>query len=155
MSNLASFTFRHTFLPDAPMTNDWVALAAICNIVYGHRSILETEKSNNVAFGTPVASRPILCQYLLGRKHFPRPHITHGKHAGYGSVITSMIIYEMVLLIPPLCCIYASVNWVSIDSGNGLSPVRRQALTWINADLQSIGPLETNFSENRIEIQNF
>ena len=26
--------------------------------------------------------------------------------------------------------IYASVNWVSISSGNGLSPVRRQAITW-------------------------
>ena len=26
--------------------------------------------------------------------------------------------------------IYASVNWVGIGSGNGLSPVRRQAITW-------------------------
>ena len=29
----------------------------------------------------------------------------------------------------------ASVNWVSIGSGNGLSPVRRQAITWANAGL--------------------
>ena len=29
--------------------------------------------------------------------------------------------------------IYTSVNWVSISSGNGLSPVRCQAITWTNA----------------------
>ena len=48
--------------------------------------------------------------------------------------------------------------WVSIGSGNqvmGLLLVRRQAITWTNADLLSIGPLGTNFSEILIEIQNF
>ena len=44
-------------------------------------------------------------------------------------------------------CIYASVKWVSIGSGNGLSPIRCQAITWTNADLLSIGPLGTNFSD--------
>ena len=43
---------------------------------------------------------------------------------------------------------------VSISSGNGLSPVRCQAITWTNADLLSIGPLGTNFSEIQIEIEN-
>ena len=42
---------------------------------------------------------------------------------------------------------YASGNWVSIGSGNGLAPVWRQAIAWTNADLLSIGPLGTNFSE--------
>ena len=32
-------------------------------------------------------------------------------------------------------------------SGNGLSPVRCQAITWTNTDLLSIGPLGTNFSD--------
>ena len=32
-------------------------------------------------------------------------------------------------------------------SGNGLLPVRCQAITWTNASLLSIGPFETNFSE--------
>ena len=41
-----------------------------------------------------------------------------------------------------------------ICSGNGLSPVRRKAITLTYAGLLSIGPLETNFSEIRIEIQN-
>ena len=36
-----------------------------------------------------------------------------------------------------------------------MSPVRLQAITLTNADLLSIGPLGTNFSEIRNEIQNF
>ena len=48
--------------------------------------------------------------------------------------------------------IYVSVNWVSIGSGNGLSPVRRQAITWTNGDLLSIGPLGINFSEIQIKV---
>ena len=51
--------------------------------------------------------------------------------------------------------VYASVNWTSIGSGNGLSPVRRQAITWAIVDLLSIGPLGTNFSEIYIKIQTF
>ena len=51
--------------------------------------------------------------------------------------------------------IYASINWISIGSGNGLSTVRRQALTWTNADLLAIGPSGANFSHIRRETQNF
>ena len=50
---------------------------------------------------------------------------------------------------------YASVNWLSLGSGNGLSPVRRQAITWTNADLLSIRPLERNLSEIRTNIKIF
>ena len=50
---------------------------------------------------------------------------------------------------------YASVNWVSIGSGNGLSPVRRQAITGTSARLLSIGPLGTEFTEIQIEILTF
>ena len=39
------------------------------------------------------------------------------------------------------------MNQFSIGSGNGLSLLQRQAITWTNADLLSIGPLETNFNE--------
>ena len=42
-----------------------------------------------------------------------------------------------------------------IGSDNGLSPERRQAIIWTNAVILLIGPLGTNFSENRIEIQTF
>ena len=42
-----------------------------------------------------------------------------------------------------------SVNWVNISSGNGLSPVRRQAITWTDAGSLSIGRLGANFIEIR------
>ena len=42
------------------------------------------------------------------------------------------------------------MKWDIIGSGNGLSPVRRQAIIWNNAGLLSIGPMGTNFSKIRI-----
>ena len=50
-------------------------------------------------------------------------------------------------LIFPLCRIYASVNWVSIGSDNGLSPIRCQTITQTNAGILFIGPLATHFCE--------
>ena len=50
------------------------------------------------------------------------------------------------------CHIHVSVNWINIASGNGFWPVQRQAITWTNADLLSIGPLGTNFGEVQIKI---
>ena len=47
--------------------------------------------------------------------------------------------------------IYVSKQ-TSIDSDNGLSPGRRQAIIWTNAGLLLIEPLGTNFSEIYIEI---
>ena len=46
-------------------------------------------------------------------------------------------------------------NFTTIGSGNGLSPGRRQAITWTNAGILLIGPLGTNFSEILIKIQTF
>ena len=40
----------------------------------------------------------------------------------------------------------------NIDSDNGLSPERRQAIIWIKAGILLIGPLGINFSEILIEI---
>ena len=53
------------------------------------------------------------------------------------------------------CRIYASLNWVIIVPGNGLSPFRRQAITCNNTELLLIGSLGTNFSERRIKLQSF
>ena len=47
--------------------------------------------------------------------------------------------------------IYASVAYITIDSDNGLSPVRRQAIFWTNAGILLIGSLGINFSEILIE----
>ena len=49
--------------------------------------------------------------------------------------------------------VYSSVKWVSISSGNGLSPVRRQANTWTHPVLLSIGQLrEIQCSSNQSSI---
>ena len=42
-----------------------------------------------------------------------------------------------------------------IDSDNGLSPDRSQAIIWTSAGILLIGPLGTNFSEILIEILTF
>ena len=42
-----------------------------------------------------------------------------------------------------------------IGSDNGLSPGRRQAITWTNVGILLIGPLGTNFSEMLIKIHTF
>ena len=39
------------------------------------------------------------------------------------------------------------MDWDIIGSGDGLSPDRRKAITWINDGLLSIGLLRTYFSE--------
>ena len=65
----------------------------------------------------------------------------------------SMFTYSK--LISPSGRIYVSVNWVSIGSDNGLLPAWHQAITWTNAHLLSIGPLEKNFNEIWTKIQSF
>ena len=44
-------------------------------------------------------------------------------------------------------CHMASVNWVNTGSWNSMVAVRSHAINWINTDLLSVGPLETNFNE--------
>ena len=46
-------------------------------------------------------------------------------------------------------------NLTIIDSDNGLSPGRRQAIIWTNAAILSIGPLGTNLNEISSGIQTF
>ena len=55
----------------------------------------------------------------------------------------------------PLVPIYVSVNWVSIGSSNGLSPVWRQASIWTNDGLLLIGPLGANLGEIQIKMLKF
>ena len=59
---------------------------------------------------------------------------------------------ELPQLIEAEWCIYASVTYTTIDSENGLSPVRRQAIIWTNAGVLLIGPSGTNLIEIFIQI---
>ena len=58
---------------------------------------------------------------------------------------------QLVNWSPPSAA-YALMNWVSIGWDNCLSPWRRQAIFWTNADVLSIGLLGTYFSEIWIRI---
>ena len=67
-----------------------------------------------------------------------------------GNILCRLIkieLYKIFAIINPvikgLHCM--SVNWVSIGSDNGLSPIRRKAIILTNAGLLSIGPFGTNF----------
>ena len=57
--------------------------------------------------------------------------------------------------LSPWCRIYASLNWTSIGSDNGLSPGLCQTIILTNTGILLIGPLGTNFSEILIEIYTF
>ena len=74
-----------------------------------------------------------------------------------------MILFDLSILqtdyylthVPLVPRIYASMNWVSIGTGKGLSSIQRQDIIWNIADLLSIAPLGTNFSGILIGIQSF
>ena len=61
--------------------------------------------------------------------------------------------FPLLIACVALWCI-ASLSLVNIGSGNGLSPVRRQAITWTNFDLLSIAP-HVQTSVKFDEIRNF
>ena len=73
-------------------------------------------------------------QVLLMRSCFLHGHLLN--HWGW-------VTYICISKVPLIC------------SGNGFSPVRRQAIIWSNAGILLIGPLGTNFSEILIEIHTF
>ena len=77
------------------------------------------------------------------------------KYEGDSKDLTDVSKTQMYLTHLPQYCIYASVNGVCIGSGNGLSSVKSQAITWTNAKLLSMGPLGTNFSEILIKHKTF
>ena len=78
---------------------------------------------------------------------------------GSWEVNTPFVSLTELTHLPVVPHIYPSMNSASIGSCDGLSPVRRQAITWTNADLLSdllsIGPLGIKFSEIRINIHSF
>ena len=103
------------------------------------------------------------CKNIFIGRHFVTSSNVHLYRVGHKPLLKVMItqfinVYKHLSakkILTHLSHIYASWNWVSIGSGNGLSPVRRQAINWTNGCLLPIGHLETNFIEILIKIQNF
>ena len=56
--------------------------------------------------------------------------------------------WRVITLISPECHIYTSVNWVRLGSGNGLLPIRHQAITWTNADTVNWTPRNKLWNQN-------
>ena len=77
----------------------------------------------------------------------PSTHMARrlGVHSGLG--------WTHLPLVPHICV--NELDWINTGSGNGLSPVRHQAITWTNAVLLSIRPTGTNFSEIWIKYETF
>ena len=104
-----------------------------------------------------VADRHLFTEWLVSVNHHQPPFRLESNFATYNIVLV-INSAPNPLTTPhpsPLCRIYASVNWVTNGSDNGLSPTRRQAIIQTNAVLVSIGPSETNISEFVIKIQTF
>ena len=109
---------------------------------------------NNLWFsywGIPLESRN--CSWVPAKRHF-RTTILVPYHPVQVTVCR-LKSYLLVYLIEAEWRIYASVNLTIIGSDNGLSPGRRQAITWTSAGILLIGPLGTNFSEILMEIHTF
>ena len=81
----------------------------------------------------PINNIPALVQIMAwcrsGNKPFSEPMMV-SYSASMSYVETENGPFYFILTHPPLCRMYVSVNWAIIGSGNGLSPIQRQAITW-------------------------
>ena len=75
----------------------------------------------------------------LGRRNRRLRPINRFKTLGWMNSSPPTCAWYMRPWTGSVCLIYASVNWVSVASNNSMSPVWRQYITWISADLLSIG----------------
>ena len=95
--------------------------------------------------------------HFHSRKCIWKHHLENGRHLVSASIsyYTQWHMYTEYQLISPKFHIYASVNWVNIISGNGLSPRQHRAIIWTNADILSIRPKGIYSNEIIFEIQIF
>ena len=99
------------------------------------------DSCNSWFYETVYSNQTVLAPYIPFAMN-PAPILTHLPLVPY--------IYIYIYIY-----IYASVNWVSIGSDNGLSPLRCKDSIWTNAGLLLIWPLGTIINEILIKMQNF
>ena len=107
----------------------------------------------SVSRKTPVSRPNVL--YVEITLNMTRLWITNNNIYMYFIIMFLFLTEYYNHIISTECRIYASVIWVNIILGDGLSPIWCQAITWTNAALFSNGAMETNVSEIRIKIQKF
>ena len=89
-------------------------------------------------------------KYTAGYNYLSIPEATNYKNDSSGEIhLLSLTLSKAEWRI------YASVQPTSMGSDNGLSPVRRQVIIWINAAILSIRPQWTYFSETLFKIRKF
>ena len=102
--------------------------------------------------------------YLLQnypRAIFTEPHRWYVNIGPGNGIVPAAIWATTQINIGPLSTYWSRVTHVCvskltiIDSDNGLSPCRRQAIIWTNDGILITGSLGTNFSEISIGIQTF
>ena len=147
--HLCGKDYKH-FSPHCCKCNSFGCIAAIrcVNACHGPQNDSVYSGSEHRQFNSP--------RLVKREAGFPNP-----RRALIGSnqlwrVNDSPYYRELVNSSPPIVPhIYASLNRVSIGSDNGLSPIRRQAITWTNAGFLLNGLLRTNISEILIWILSF
>ena len=127
------------------------------------RVFITTKTDGGLAFG--------ICQHQWW---------THWRNTVYETILQLLVTFRTSILFPVHLHIYETsmpiddcdlgrlvlIHWgrvthicvdnlTIIGSDNGLSPGRRQAITWTNVGILLIGPMGTNFSEMLIEIHTF
>ena len=89
--------------------------------------------------GTPSVNNGFSSQRASNAERLSLSWRHHGIHLTHWCRVTHICVGKLTI----------------IGSDNGLSPERRQAIIWTNAQIWLIGPLGTNFSDILIEIQAF
>ena len=107
--------------------------------------------------GCPIwVDRPTLSQSVADILARNRHQTTNNHHACSNMIIVSHDIYCAMQIshwgrVTQICLDNLTIN----GSDNGLAPLRRQTIIWINAAILSIIPEGTYFSETLFKIQKF
>ena len=129
-------------------------------LFYFHASIFGLNYQLEIlGINSPFGNLIIRVCYMLGRRSCVKNAYQYMPSTPKNRVTVSC--YRPTICVPPPLTHWGRVthicvgNLTIIGSDNGLSPGRRQAITWTNVGILLIGPLGTNFSEMLIEIHTF
>ena len=109
------------------------------SLAYSHNAIYQLVELYNSIVGRPLCSESVKCQEQCWSLEL--------------TVHLVLLVYHLTPWgrVTHICV----SNLTIIDSGDDLSPGRRQAIIWINAGILFIRSIVTNFNEISIDIRKF
>ena len=141
-----------------------------CTLFLEHKNADTLLQSKIAKFMGPTWDPPGSCRPQMGSMLAPWTLLS-GVAGGNAEYLLTRLLSPptrncIVIWIPPKCSLCSLTHWgrvthicvsklTIIDSDNGLSPGRRQAIIWTNAGILSIRTPGTNFSEILSEIHIF